>query len=221
MKTCLHISGEIAQFSPFRKPRVKLTVMSGDVTSLIWPSLWHHFQEWPLQESKLFSSVWSWKANPRGSTLSAHRQYHYCLCIMYAVAPFTFHVRTYFLILNKGIWGLAYPFSNITIFIWKNHKVGIYICLEKSFQGLRSFWTEEKLISITGILSSLNKLSSSQYQYSFKKRYLDIFNLNIWTAFSLCHIKSLRVTGSVAEEFFVQLLNPLVLFPLLWAYCAH
>lgn len=52
---------------------------------LHWPG--HHFQEWPLQENKLFSSVCSWKANPRGSTLGAHRQDHHC--IKNAVSPFT------------------------------------------------------------------------------------------------------------------------------------
>lgn len=45
------------------------------------------------------------------------------LVFMYAVAPFTLGVRIHFLIPNKGIGGLAYHFSSITIFIWKIMKL--------------------------------------------------------------------------------------------------
>lgn len=73
---------EIVQISSFRKPCVTLAVLLfRDVTPLTWPALWHHFLVWPFQESKLFFPVWSWKANHRGSVLSAHRQYYYCISV--------------------------------------------------------------------------------------------------------------------------------------------
>jgi len=78
---CLHISEEIVQIFQFRKLCVRLTLPvqrcdSTDLTITVTP-----FSGTTIQESKFFISFWSWKNNHRGSILSAHRQYHYCLSI--------------------------------------------------------------------------------------------------------------------------------------------
>lgn len=137
MKIHLHLFKDIVQSSPFRNLCVKLTVLLfGEVTSLIWPSLWYHFQE-----SKLLSSVWSWKAwktqrkhSQCSQALSSLPLSNVCGCTLHVQNLFlTLHVRIYFLILKKGIWRSAYSFSNITIFKWKNQKVCISISLENNF----------------------------------------------------------------------------------------
>lgn len=132
---------------------------------------------------------------------------------MYAVAPFTLGVRIYFLIPNKGIWGLAYHFSNIAIFIWKNHEVAIHIC----YVFLKRFW---KRTSKTPDFLNRGKFDenyrhtnlsewtfplpvSVERVWKIKSWYLQFKHLNGALPYLVTKIRlsdmSCRVTGSAAE----------------------